>query len=156
MTISSFDAGKTLCDMSGWRMSNLELQKILYIAHMYHLGTGQGRLIDEDFEAWQYGPVAPKLYRHVKRFASKPIRNVFYWNRVADKGSPEYESLRIAYKATEKKSFEEIVGAMLWEKSAWSQTRARCNDSHARITDKDVMKEYASRTQLRLAQEQAA
>jgi len=38
MTVSASAAAKRMCERSGWTLSNLELQKLLYIAHMFHLG----------------------------------------------------------------------------------------------------------------------
>ena len=77
MTISVFSAARYLCEKSGWTLSNLKLQKILFLAHMVHLGQNEKPLLDEGFEAWDYGPVLPNLYHHVKAFGSSPIRNVF-------------------------------------------------------------------------------
>lgn len=57
MTVSSIDASKTLCELSGWQTSNLRLQKLLYIAHMYYMRGGKGDLVRENFEAWKFGPV---------------------------------------------------------------------------------------------------
>lgn len=78
MSVSVFSAARYLCEKSGWGLSNLKLQKILYLAHMVHLGEHHQPLVNERFEAWDYGPVSPELYRQVKTFGSGPIRNVFH------------------------------------------------------------------------------
>lgn len=78
MAISSFQAAKKVCELSGWTITNLGLQKILYLIHMIYAGRNKDRLIDEDFEAWDYGPVLPKLYHKVKCFGNKSIQNIFY------------------------------------------------------------------------------
>lgn len=78
MPVSVFSAARHLCERGGWGLTNLKLQKILYLAHMIHLGEKHAPLINERFEAWDYGPVAPDLYRQVKAFGSAPIRNVFH------------------------------------------------------------------------------
>ena len=121
MAISSIDAGKTLCELSGWEISNLRLQKVLYFAHMFHLGTENGEpLIDEGFEAWDYGPVAPRLYNRVKRYGSGFIRSsAFYWDRGAQPGTSEYRLLKQAYEATKNKSPGEMVRISHWQKGAW-------------------------------------
>jgi uncharacterized phage-associated protein len=71
-------ACKFICSMGDWAVSNLQLQKVLYIAQMYYLGLRGERLADVGFEAWDYGPVAPKIYRQVRMFGSRPIKDVFY------------------------------------------------------------------------------
>lgn len=78
MSVSVFAAARRLCERSGWSISNLEVQKLLYIAHMLHLGRHNKPLVPGHFEAWDYGPVHPKLYHHVKVFGSSPVKDVFH------------------------------------------------------------------------------
>jgi uncharacterized phage-associated protein len=43
MSIPAYSAARYICARGDWRVTNLALQKILYLAHMVHLGrTGQG------------------------------------------------------------------------------------------------------------------
>jgi uncharacterized phage-associated protein len=51
MAVSVASAAKRLCEKTGWTLSNLELQKILYIAHMFHLGETGQPLVPGHFEA---------------------------------------------------------------------------------------------------------
>lgn len=89
MSISALQAAKVACESSGWKLSNLQLQKILYIAHMVYAGRNEGsKLIDDDdFEAWSYGPVLPTVYRYVSSFGARPVGNIF--RRVDDPGEGE-------------------------------------------------------------------
>ena len=93
MATSSINAGKTLCELSGWRISNLRLQKLLYIAHMYHLGRTDKNLVNENFEAWQHGPVEPNLYHYVKGYGADSIGNVFPRNGGVKKDDHEFDVL---------------------------------------------------------------
>ena len=85
MTVSTNAAAEFICERSGWAITQLSLQKILYIAHMVHMGRGHGPLVPGHFEAWDYGPVHPVLYQKVKGFGAKPIPNVF-WTKTAPDG----------------------------------------------------------------------
>lgn len=38
MTVSVLAAAKRLAQRSNWSLSNLELQNILYLAHMFYMG----------------------------------------------------------------------------------------------------------------------
>lgn len=79
MSITALEAAKFACEASGWTLTNLQLQKILYIAHMVHLGRTNQPLIEGDmFEAWDYGPVLPNVYRRVSSFGAGNIRNIFF------------------------------------------------------------------------------
>lgn len=51
----------------------LKLQKLVYLAHGWHLAFTEGPLIGDSVEAWRYGPVVPKLYRRFKSLKASPI-----------------------------------------------------------------------------------
>ena len=51
----------------------MKLQKLVYLAHGWHLAFLGTPLIQEGIEAWRYGPVVPSLYRKFKDFRSNPI-----------------------------------------------------------------------------------
>jgi uncharacterized phage-associated protein len=62
-------------DKRGWTITNLALQKLLYFAHGIHLTKTKRPLVSGYFEAWQYGPVHPAVYRAFKPSGSAPIIN---------------------------------------------------------------------------------
>lgn len=69
-----FDAAKTIGEISAWQLSNLQMQKILYVAQMFYMGQNNGQLlINAFFEAWDYGPVLPVLYHEFKYFGNRPV-----------------------------------------------------------------------------------
>lgn len=59
----------------GWKITNLALQKLLYFAHGIHLTKTKRPLVSGYFEAWQYGPVHPAVYRAFKPSGAAPIVN---------------------------------------------------------------------------------
>ena len=54
-------------------LTNMHVQKLVYIAHGWNLAVNNEPLIDEPFQAWDFGPVAPELYQAMKRYGSGPI-----------------------------------------------------------------------------------
>ncbi|MEG9862472.1 MAG: type II toxin-antitoxin system antitoxin SocA domain-containing protein [Parvularculales bacterium] len=57
----------------------LKLQKLVYIAHGWHLalrGKKQPLVFDENAEAWQYGPVFPSVYHEFKDRGKQPITDL--------------------------------------------------------------------------------
>lgn len=56
-------------------LTNLKLQKLVYISYGIHLVVMDKRLFRSRIEAWRYGPVIPELYHEFKRFGSGPIRS---------------------------------------------------------------------------------
>lgn len=60
-------------DEAGVPITPMKLQKLTYYCHAeILLATGQP-LIAQEFEAWEYGPVIPGLFREFKIFGSEPI-----------------------------------------------------------------------------------
>ena len=55
-------------------VSPMKIQKLLYLAQGYYLWSHSGdSLFEEDFEAWQFGPVIRSIYVCCKHFASDGI-----------------------------------------------------------------------------------
>lgn len=61
------------CDIDGVVVTNITLQKLIYFCHAYYLLESGSPLVSGYFEAWQYGPVHPSVYRSFKKFGSSPI-----------------------------------------------------------------------------------
>ena len=61
------------CDGNGRKVTNLALQKIVYFCHVWSLIELSRPLIRHRFEAWEYGPVLPYLYREFKNYDRSPI-----------------------------------------------------------------------------------
>lgn len=64
----------TRSEERGINVDPMKLQKLMYVAHGYYLAASGSPLIDEAFEAWQYGPVAPTIYHEFKHCGSHPIK----------------------------------------------------------------------------------
>ena len=102
MSLQPFEAMKKICAASSWTISNLELQKLLFLAQKDFWKHHDEKLISVFFEAWEYGPVVPELYRAAKRFGADPIESTFLSgvkygsNRLDDALITSYEKYREA------------------------------------------------------------
>lgn len=140
MAMSSLMIAKKICELSNWQITNLSLQKIIYFCHMIYLGRNNGEpLVEEDFQAWMYGPVLPTLYEKLKIFGAQPIKNRFYRvNEIDDQSINSF--------------LEEIAGALL-KREAWelvtlthSKTGAWAKNYvsgfNKKISNEDILEEY--------------
>ena len=55
------------------KITPMKLVKLVYIAHGWYLGISDKALIDENPEAWKYGPVIPRVYHHFKDYGREAI-----------------------------------------------------------------------------------
>jgi uncharacterized phage-associated protein len=54
-------------------VTNMALNKLIYFSHAWHLALHDDPLVDSYFEAWQFGPVHPVIYRQFKHYVNSPI-----------------------------------------------------------------------------------
>ncbi|MGU3399132.1 Panacea domain-containing protein [Brucellaceae bacterium D45D] len=54
-------------------LTPMQLLKLVYIAHGWMLGLYGRPLIQNEVQAWQYGPVIPTLYNSIRQFRSNPV-----------------------------------------------------------------------------------
>ena len=118
MTIDACTAAKTLGHLCMWDIPHLKMHKILYIAHTDYMGQCGERLIDTPFQAWQYGPVQPDVYKRLSKFERRAVDDVFYSQRVLPSGHEARKMLEKfaflnAYPATQLVNFTHRRG------SAW-------------------------------------
>jgi len=146
MAVTGASAAKYLCGLSGWSLTNLKLQKLLYIAQMFYAGHNNGSaLVDENFEAWDYGPVLPSVYHQVKMFGSDPIQDVFY-SRVDINNTPEADMLEQTWNTAGKKSARDLVAISHWKDGAWAKNY-RQGARGREIPLSDLVAEYNSRVE---------
>jgi len=71
----------------GGAVSNLKLQKLIFLCHAFLLVEKNRDLVKGEFVAWKFGPVHPDVYEAFKHHREKPI------DRLAVKRNPVTEEL---------------------------------------------------------------
>ena len=121
MAVHVCSAAKFVGRASGWSMWNLYMQKLLYIAHMFHLGLHDGEpLLEGNFESWDYGPVHPVLYRKAKVFGADPVQNIFRSSSDVEQGL-EMETLEATLKGLKGFSGAKLIAITHSEDGAWAK-----------------------------------
>ncbi len=143
MTLSAAQVAKRICERSGWELSNLEIQKLVYLICMRYLGRHGEPLISETFEAWDYGPVLPDLYHRLKAFGSGPVRGVL-------NGVPEVTNglradfIDSTYDELKEFSASQLVSITHAPHTAWYRHYRR-NVRNAVIPRRSIQAEYEAR-----------
>ena len=60
----------TLSEAQRRPLTNMQVQKLVFLAHGYTLGLYDRPLYFDNTHAWQWGPVTPKLYKSLQKFGS--------------------------------------------------------------------------------------
>ena len=142
MAISSFQGAKTLLSVTDARLTNLHIQKILYICHVFHLGRHNGKpLFDEIFEAWIYGPVLPDLYEEIRCFGAEPVDDMWWGLALPQLETSEYKIIKDIGTLLAKKSGGQLVAITHHPQGAWAKNY-NPRFKHIRIPLKDMEEEY--------------
>ena len=136
---------KFICEEGNWRVANLQLQKVLYLAQMLYMGQNDGqRLTEASFEAWDYGPVEPRLYRQVRMFGWSPIEDVFFRARRFGVEDARRAFLSGVCNNLLPMKPSELVEITHWENGAWAKNYVE-GARGVPIPDADILAEYRER-----------
>lgn len=69
-----------LASAEGRTLTNMQLQKLPYIAQGWSLALRNKPLIEQTVEAWPYGPVYRKLYESLAQYGSGPVKDFIHEN----------------------------------------------------------------------------
>ena len=140
MTITGMEAAKKFCTASKWTLSNLELQKMLYITHVVYFGRHKAVLLEDCFYAWDYGPVLPNVYKKLKIYGADPVGNIFKQYNDLDKKALESQIIEEAYTNLKHLTPAQLVALTHVKNGAWEQTYTKC--PYTKINDELILQEY--------------
>lgn len=139
MAIPSLDAARKICEFGNWEITNSKLQKILYLINLVYLGRNKNPLINEYFEAWDFGPVEPKLYHNIKFFGANPIKLISSSKFVEDEHY--LDIIKEVFEVVKNKTATQLVELTHRKNGAWYNTYA-INKKGLRISNNDILAEY--------------
>lgn len=133
----------------GKRIGHMKLQKLVYLAHGYFLAsTGGTPLVNEPFEAWDYGPVCRGLYQEFRDVGRDPISRLAMdidWDQMGDVPVPApvddnevTKVVNFVYKTYVDRSPFELSD--LTHKADWAWDRTRKADKFG-LRNKDIENE---------------
>ena len=54
-------------------LTQMQLQKLVYFAHGWHLAIFDSGLTDDELQAWDYGPLYTDLWLATRKYGTKPV-----------------------------------------------------------------------------------
>jgi len=140
MAVSIFSAAKHLARYADWSLSNLQIQKLIYLSHMFYMGRNNGeRLVNGNFEAWDYGPVNPSLYHRLKIYGADEVGQDMLINEEDIKGK-QAQILEELYDVLGNERPSKLIAITHREGGAWE--RAYLSGNNIIISNADIMQEY--------------
>ena len=120
--MATFAAARTIADMWASPITNLALQKLLYLSHMVHAGRGRGQLASNSFQAWDYGPVEPQLYHKLKAYGANPFPISVLPSEPYGQDTPEWASINEVVSALQGATPRRLVSITHAKKGAWAKS----------------------------------
>ncbi len=110
-----------LANRSGRRLTNMQLQKLVYIAHGYSLALLGKPLFSDDIHAWEFGPVVPILYKPLRKYGAGYVTEpVLTADFLVSEGSEEMTIIRNVWDAYGKYSGPQLSAITHQEGTPWS------------------------------------
>ncbi len=143
MLASVFESAAYLCKSSSWKLTNLQVQKMLFFGQMISLGKHEQELLIEDFLAWHYGPVNAELYNDIKIYGAAPIGNIPSSKGISPVGL-QRSILDTTFRNFGEMTSIDLIQLTHWKYGAWSKYYSP-NDKTIVIPKKAIRDEYHER-----------
>lgn len=137
---SALDIAKYIiskCTLDEMPISNLQLQKILYYTQKEFLRVSFA-LFDDEFEAWQFGPVIPSVYYQYCGFGALPIR-MQYSIKLDSLTPKELGVINDIIDEKRKKNPWELVEETHKPGGAWDRAYNNGFGNHQEISTEDII-----------------
>ena len=69
--VANYFIGRALQDQRP--LTPLQVNKLVFLAHVWTLGLHRRPLINQQFEAWPYGPISPAVYHNLSYYGGEPV-----------------------------------------------------------------------------------
>lgn len=122
------------------KLTNLKLQKLVYIAYAFMLKNTNEKLFNEEICAFTYGPVVPDLYIKLKKYGKNEIINKL--ESLEELSLLNSKLIDFIFSAFKDSTPSELVLLTHMEGSAWKMINDRCGSNLSYlhpIEDKDII-----------------
>ena len=111
----------------GKTLTPMHLQKLVYFAQARMLSIHRERLIHQDFEAWQLGPVVSDLYDALKQYKDAPVSQEIANAKSDPLGLRERDLIERVFAIYGGQSAEELSELTHGQGTPWRRARASGN-----------------------------
>lgn len=127
----------------GRKLTNMQLQKHVFLGHGYCLALLDRPLYHNHTHAWQWGPVVPKLYKALQKYGSGEVTEEIPAQDELDVTSDDYRVLRGVWNAYRTYSGPQLSELTHRPNTPWSKTWEA--QKFGIIPDEDIQAYYKDR-----------
>lgn len=88
-----------LAEKEGITLTNLQLQKLVYIAFGFYVAIFNERMFDDEIQAWNFGPVIPNLYHALKKYGADEVTAYLEDGNRIEENSPEMKVIESVWES---------------------------------------------------------
>lgn len=111
-----------LARRSDRQLTNMQLQKLVYIAHGFSLAILGRPLISDPVEAWRWGPVFPGLYGKLRKYGADTVTDEVDARDSVPLGSEAHDLIRAVFDQYGDVPGPKLSGMTHQKGSPWSRT----------------------------------
>jgi len=145
MAVTSYAIANELLRLVGEQdkqLTNMQLQKLVFLAHGYCLAVLGRPLHFHNTHAWQWGPVIPKLYKALQRYGSDFVTEPLQTNDAVNPDSEEAEIIQAVLDQYGHYTGGQLSALTHRPNTPWSQTWAR---EKFAVIDNELIRRYYRR-----------
>jgi uncharacterized phage-associated protein len=84
-----------LAEKSGAKLTNMQVQKLVFLAQGYSLALLNRPLFYHNIHAWQFGPVVPKLYKKLQQYGNGYVSDKISTELIVESGALDTEDKKV-------------------------------------------------------------
>jgi uncharacterized phage-associated protein len=109
----------------GKRLTNMQVQKLVFFAQAYTLALLDRCLYERHIHAWQWGPVVPRLYKSLQSYGSGQVTEEIASDDSVEDASEEYGVIKGVWDGYGKYTGSQLSEITHRDGSPWDKTWKR-------------------------------
>lgn len=141
MSIDVFSSARLIARETGWCRGNLDIQRLLYLSSIFYMGDNDGEpLVNGYFEATDFGPVHPRLFKRLKIFGAEPVEEYIFYSSEPYPTDSASSIIKDVCRVLNDATSGRLMGLTHKKGGGWSRNyTGRCADI---IPNRHMMEEY--------------
>lgn len=126
-------------------ITNLVLQKMVFLAHGWYLGLTKNPLTCDIIEAWQYGPVFPSLYKALVKYGAGEVTEFIPSKDRILENSETFRFIKIIFDKYGQYTSGQLITLTHEKDSPWNKTWQDGRGRNLQIDNYSILQYYSKK-----------